>query len=321
MAENSAIEWTDHTFNPWIGCTQVSAGCKFCYAETLDLKRFSKTLGGATREKPIVHWGKGAPRYRLSPEYWKGPLRWNRNIACDHCQATSRLRLVDAVFPYCGHCGQVSTVRRQRVFCASLADWLDDEVPIEWLADLLKLIHDTPNLDWLLVSKRARAEHWRNRCFEALHRSEEIRVHNSPAMEPLLGPVEFSDVTKRSDAVLQLGKKSLEGIHWVIAGGESGSPDQKVRPMHPDWARSLRDQCQGAGVSFFFKQWGEWGWYQGGHPVARLPATFVNGSRFKAWMVRVGKKNAGRLLDEREWNEFPDTNSTKWHELGKVVGS
>ena len=103
MAENSKIEWCDHTFNPWRGCTKVSEGCAHCYAETLS-KRNPAVLG---------EWGHGKPRVKASPPMWQQPLKWNRD---------GRLSL------------------RPRVFCASLADWLDEEVPIEWLAEFLELI-------------------------------------------------------------------------------------------------------------------------------------------------------------------------------------
>jgi protein gp37 len=141
--------------------------------------------------------------------------------------------------------------------------------------------------------------------------------------EPLLGPVEFSDVTKRSDAVKQLGKKALAGIHWVICGGESGPG---ARPMHPDWARSLRDQCAAVGVPFLFKQWGEWGpnrpawrdvpgdkWTV----VHREGKAFLGGAGLDlgqligpdaqaGTLYKVGKAAAGRLLDGAQHNGFPE---------------
>jgi protein gp37 len=137
MSENTNIEWTDHTFNPWIGCTKVSPGCLNCYAETLDKRRLSKTLGAGTKETPVLHWGRGAPRHRTSEAYWKQPLRWER----EQQALTARY-------------GTRTEGSRPRIFCASLADWLDDEVPIEWLADLLDLIRATPSLDWQLLTKR-----------------------------------------------------------------------------------------------------------------------------------------------------------------------
>jgi protein gp37 len=132
MGKTTEISWCDMTFNPWIGCTKVSSGCKACYAETLMDHRYHK-----------VNWGKGNPRQRTSASNWKQPLKWNRDYeraaeASDDAQCVAPAGSVLPPFAY-----------RPRVFCASLADWLDNEVPIEWLADLLRLIHDTPNLDWL----------------------------------------------------------------------------------------------------------------------------------------------------------------------------
>ena len=116
MVENTKIEWAHHTFNPWEGCTKVGPGCDHCYAE----RRNNRFHGG--------NWGPGAPRRRTSPANWAKPRRWNRQAA------------------------ELGT--RYRVFCASLVDWLDNEVAVDWLADLLNLIRCTPHLDWLLLSKR-----------------------------------------------------------------------------------------------------------------------------------------------------------------------
>jgi len=274
MAENSKIEWCDHTFNPWRGCTKVSPGCANCYAETLS-HRNPAVLG---------EWGPGRPRVRAAIAQWLLPLKWDRQ-AGDYRNMTGY---------------------RPRVFCASLADWLDDEVPVAWLADLLALILRTPNLDWLLLTKRPQL--WRRRINAAMveldERGENIdscaltewiagmppanvwigtsvedqtraderipHLLRIPAKvrflscEPLLGPVDLTAV--RWDAGLGyfgdcMGPDHIPHgrpddaprIHWVIAGGESG-PD--ARPMHPDWVRSLRDQCAEAGVSFFMKQMG-----------------------------------------------------------------
>lgn len=137
MAENSKIEWCDSTWNCWIGCSRVSPGCEKCYAEAM-----AKRYGWA-------EWGKGKPRKRTSANYWKQPLKWNKAPCDQH------------------HIIECEECPKRRVFCASLADWLDEEVPIEWLADLLKLIHDTPNLDWLLLTKRP--ENWRERIEAARH--------------------------------------------------------------------------------------------------------------------------------------------------------
>ncbi len=123
MSENTKIEWCDHTFNPWEGCQKVGPGCDNCYAET----RNARFAGGAA-----INWGPGAPRRRTSASNWELPKRWNAQA--------------EAFMNQHG--------RRQRVFCASLGDWADNAVPIEWLVDMLEMVRLTPNLDWLLLTKR-----------------------------------------------------------------------------------------------------------------------------------------------------------------------
>lgn len=254
MSANSKIEWTDHTFNPWIGCTKVSEGCKHCYAESV-----------AARFK-LAQWGPSAPRRPASERMWAEPRRWDRAA---HAAGT-----------------------RARVFCASMADVLENHPSIrpEWRTRLFSTIERTPHLDWLLLTKRP--ENWarlfcaswpfdnamlgitiedrealtarRNWLANAwLARGERVFL----SYEPALGPVDFS-------GLLRTGQ-----VRWLIAGGESGP---HARPADPDWFRAARDQCAAHRVPFFFKQWG----------------TFRDG-------VRLGKRAAGRLLDGREHNEFP----------------
>lgn len=137
MAETN-IEWCDYTFNPWEGCTKVSPGCDNCYAEARNAR-----FGGGK----APNWGVGAPRRRTGAASWKMPLKWNRQASADGT--------------------------RPRVFCASLADWLDKEAPIEWLVDLLDLIRLTPNLDWLLLTKRIGTFSGRiERALRSLERSQ-----------------------------------------------------------------------------------------------------------------------------------------------------
>ncbi|RRJ97847.1 DUF5131 family protein [Opitutaceae bacterium TAV4] len=145
MAKDSKIEWTDHTFNPWIGCTKVSPGCANCYAAAQDAFRHWTPEG----------FGKGKPRKRTSEANWRQVLKWDRD-------AEQKYSDVLAATKY----GHVINYTRPRVFCASLADWLDPEVPAEWLADLLDLIRRTPNLDWLLLTKRP--ELWRERMLDVI---------------------------------------------------------------------------------------------------------------------------------------------------------
>lgn len=287
MAENTKIEWAHHTFNPWIGCTKVSPGCDHCYAEADFDKR-----------RHVVQWGAGQPRKHTAPSTWAMPVKWNAEA--------ERLGV------------------RYRVFCASLADVFDNEVPVEWRNELFDLIKITPHLDWLLLTKRIGnvkamlpsatshedahlfAQLWPNVWIGASITSQAEAERDIPkllavpaakrflSMEPLLGPVSFEGMFATN--TVNDGTNALEALDWVIVGGESGP---NARPMHPDWARSLRDQCQAAGVAFLFKQWGEWA------PDPDLSASGVKDWHPAACMVRIGKKAAGRLLDGREWNEVP----------------
>lgn len=145
MGADTKIQWCDFTFNPWEGCTKVSPGCLNCYAETRNAR-----FGGGTPP----NWGKGKPRRLTSDKNWNEPVRWNR-AAAEAMNEYEKHKTLHGGIP------QYSEPRRPRVFCASLADWLDDEVPITWFKNLLFLIYSTPFLDWLLLTKRP--ENWRKR--------------------------------------------------------------------------------------------------------------------------------------------------------------
>jgi len=293
MADNTEISWADATFNPWVGCTKVSPACDHCYAE------------GWAKRSGLVEWG-NHPRRRTSAANWRQPLKWNREA-------------------------EAAGVRK-RVFCASLADVFDNQVPAEWRADLWRLIDETPNLDWLLLTKRPQnaakmieasrravlsagvdSRHvmwpWPNVWVGTTVENQEEADRRIPHLlavpaakrflscEPLLGPISLrwlpSDYKSRQARGESVGEYDVaKGLDWVIAGGESGPG---ARPAHPTWFRSLRDQCQTAGVAFHFKQWGE---------HAPTDAA-TDGGDTREVMVRVGKKASGRLLDDREWNEFP----------------
>lgn len=312
MSANTKIEWPTHTFNPWEGCQKAGPGCDHCYAEA----RNARFAGGTA-----INWGPGAPRRRTSEANWKLPLRWN----AAH----------DTFFSQYGH--------RQRVFCSSLADVFDNAVDPTWRDDLFALIAATPNLDWLLLTKRIGNagnmlpvpfdfdKHFPNVwlgatiCTQTEADRDIPKLLDLPAakhflsMEPLLGPVSFEGMfASRNPAD---GTNMLEELDWVIVGGESG-PD--ARPMHPDWARSLRDQCVAAGVPFLFKQWGEWSpghitpcGTPGRFAVMRTKGLYGDSTlfcdeypraftSFGATVVsRVGKVKAGRFLDNRTWDEVP----------------
>lgn len=275
MAENSNIEWTDSTFNPWIGCTKISTaatgggGCDNCYAAAQDKFR------GWTPE------GWGGPRKRTSAATWNQPVLWNKQrfVACAQCGYRCELRDFRAgphEFTMCPRCTCSDYCdARRRVFCASLADVFDNQVPDEWRHDLFRLILDTPHLDWLLLTKRISnvpklldAEMWEhlgNVWLGATVVNQEEADRDIPkllavparvrflSMEPLLAPVDLTHCRNGDRHFDALGSHGLGGIHWVIAGGESGPG---ARPAHPDWFRSLRDQCAAAGVPFFMKQMG-----------------------------------------------------------------
>lgn len=329
MSSNSKIEWCDHTYNHWIGCTKVSPGCANCYAEKCTRARVLRHGGQET-------WGKGAKRSRTKTA--GDPIKWNKAASSDG----------RGVY-YATH-GAYMPERRPRVFCSSLSDWLDEEVPIEWLKDLLVLIQQTPNLDWLLLTKRpenfasriqAVADFWQSSCEMAVWWTRGIAPSNVwigtttenqemadkriplllsiPAKvrflscEPLLGPVKVFSPCDGYPLAIPMHTEFAANdplISWIICGGESGS---NARPMHPDWARSLRNECQAAGVPFFFKQWGEHApHFNVGSGVCAATPEALAKIQSCEWMgttneimVLVGKKNAGRMLDGHEWDEFP----------------
>ena len=173
--KNTKIEWCDHTFSPWIGCTKVSEGCKNCYAEAMNQRfawchRLTRHYGTDEYES-LPAWGRGVPRKRTSATNWREPFRWNGAAGMDAliakaCRAGHALNMAPVGSPSYEMTKRDAELygkppRRPRVFCGSLCDWLDDEVPIEWLRDLLNLIGQTPNIDWLLLTKRP--ENWEDR--------------------------------------------------------------------------------------------------------------------------------------------------------------
>lgn len=246
MGKDSKIEWTDHTFNAWWGCTKVSDGCKHCYAEAM-ANRWGDWFGP------------GKERRTFGDKHWAEPLKWNKSAA--------------------------KAGKRQRVFCSSMADVFEDGAPDDERLKLWDLIAETPNLEWLLLTKRP--ENWPLMLPEtAPNKFTNIRlgvtIEHMAAMnargpivdwagamgwptfvsyEPALGAIDWG-------LLLSPGN-----VHWVVAGGESGP---SARQPNPDWLRLCRDACARLGVPFLFKQWGG-----------------------------RDKKAAGRLLDGREHLEFP----------------
>lgn len=298
MAENTAIEWADDTFNPWIGCDKIAPECTNCYAATLNAKRGHW----------VEEWKAGVPRHRTAASTWKDPQKWNREAN--------------------------SWDRQRRVFGGSLCDWLDEEVSIEWLADYLRLIFSTPNLDWLLLTKRITNFYERLvKAADYLHKNSKnaddaalreaiidwtlkvkppanvhlgmtlgskklmvdldffkrvpARVHFL-SIEPLLENIVAFNA--RGDFYNDLSKAQtdtcyfdFDGIDGVIVGGESGDRDQKIRPMHPYWVDRILMAValynarphhveSGRRVKFFYKQQGDWIAYSQSIALNIMPA-------------------------------------------------
>jgi protein gp37 len=355
MGTETGIEWTHHTFNPWRGCTKVSPGCQHCYAETMS-KRNPAVLG---------EWGPQGQRAIAAESYWRQPHKWNRAAQ----EAGERRRVF---------CGSLMDWLEDRPELdeprAHLFKTISETPHLDWL-----LLTKRPQ-NWHALLQRAyecavRAGNtdlslwidtwlhgsyppnvWVGTSVENQQRADERipLLLDIPARvrflscEPLLGPVDISRWlrSRQMSSSNSAMYRDFARIDWVIAGGESGP---HARPMHPQWARSLRDECQQADVPFFFKQWGEWiakpqiaefdrarhhglgGWvvrdeYRAACERAMqrnqwgaldidgtytATATTWNGrqcdpdDRYKVSIVRLGKKAAGRLLDDELWEEFP----------------
>lgn len=335
---STKIEWTDETWNPIVGCTRCSPGCDNCYAIRVAHR------GLAPQHRGLTIRPEGGPtdwtgEVRFVPEVLDQPLRWTRPRRIFVCSMSDLfhpdvpddviLRIWTTMRAASQHTFQVLTKRPQRM--ASLVRRVDWRTPTaderaagttgyqaHFGGDYDGAPSFVPPNIWLGVSIESNAYAWR---------ADHLR--NTPAAvrfisaEPLLGP---------------LDQLSLDGIDWVIAGGESGPG---ARPMHPDWVRDLRGRCTslscpecgGAGgpegyakcelyedrrVAFLFKQWGEWrSSHAVGEPISHLAAVWVNrddgsvattpsGSGYWTQARKYGKRAAGRVLDGRTWDQFPD---------------
>ncbi len=278
------IEWATAVWNPVTGCTKVSEGCRNCYAEGI-ANRF---------------WGERKfTDVRCLPYRLKQPAKLK------------------------GH---------QRVFVNSMSDIFHNRVEYEFIKDIWSVMLANPQHTFMILTKRAdrMAETvdlllrdgfgvlpniWMGVSAENQQAYDERAPYllQTPAavrflsLEPLLSAIDLAllgTIPHSKPYSIVVSK-----IDWVIVGGESGT---RARPMHPNWVRSIRDQCQEANVPFFFKQWGEWQltnereeMRQDGNE--RLTSIDVPGAigYQKAWFRRVGKKNAGRVLDGRTWDEYP----------------
>ncbi|MCK6473827.1 MAG: phage Gp37/Gp68 family protein [Planctomycetes bacterium] len=235
MGQNSSIEWTEATWNPVTGCTKISAGCKFCYAEKMAMRLLS--MG--------VHQYRNGFELTLQPEALDLPRRWRKP---------------------------------RTIFVNSMSDLFHDGVPLSYIRKVFEVMNDCPQHTFQVLTKRpdrafecAGSLNWSSNIWmgtsvendAVLDRISALRLINAKirflSIEPLIGP---------------LPRMQLEGVHWVIVGGESGPG---ARPMDPKWVRSIRDQCLSEQIPFFFKQWGG-----------------------------INKKKTGRVLDGKTWDAMPD---------------
>lgn len=314
MGSFSHISWCDHTMNFWIGCTKVSEGCKFCYAEVDTFARRERSHGNEL-------WGPTASRHRTSSALWKLPYAWNKKsewLECRDCGWRGHLSAMNYITGAyrCPSCEGISThPTRQRVFCQSLSDICEDhlQVTFEMRREISTIVMDCKNIDFLFLTKRPEnfnrlwLEHFAGSLPDNLwvgtsvenQKAADARIGEIAnikakvlflSCEPLLGHIDFNASPELRDA---FGK-----INWVIVGGESGI---HARPMNPIWATSIRNQCEEADIPFHFKQWGEWN-TDGANQ--NKPVIFTKDMDIP--MFKVGKKNAGRELDGKEYNGFPE---------------
>jgi len=355
MADKTGIQWTDATWNPLSGCERISPGCANCYAKTLHDKRHNAVLRGTGKMLPM-QYHTPFEVVKLHEDRLDQPLRWKRprrifvNSMSDLFHEDVPDAFIDKVFAVMAlapqHTFQILTKRAERMRDYILGApqstdrgwdvmaWASEELGRDAaLVDVIASMWNKPLPNvWLGVS----VENQRfadERIPLLLQTPAAVRFISA---EPLLGPVDLTGLhvggeyalfdnalngTHRSESGPQI-PTAAGRLDWVIVGGESGPG---ARPMHPEWARSLRDQCAAAGVNFFFKQWGEWAPGEcGDFAVTRTEqtATLTNG----VWhfdqltprqseelhvddeptLYRLGKKSAGRLLDGQEWSQFPE---------------
>jgi len=306
MADQSKIEWTDATWNPITGCAPVSEGCANCYAKRNAEGRLRGKYG-YPQDEPF--------RVTFHEDKLEQPLKWRRP---------------------------------RKIFVCSMGDLFHEDVPVEWTNCVFRAIQKAPHHRFMVLTKRPERMHdylrnalgvrewprndilfpnlWLGVTAENQQRADErIPVLlDTPAakcfvsVEPMLGPVDLSEYLP-GERWHASECPMLSPLDWVICGGETGA---NARPMHPDWVRSLRDQCKEAQVPFFFKSWGEWAevydrdrddpdWRRC-HARSGPSERYLNikgGQGFHGervvFMRRIGKRNAGRLLDGRTWDEEP----------------
>lgn len=302
MGSRTNIEWTDVSWNPVRGCSRVSRGCEHCYAE------------------------RQAARFAGLPSGSNAPFSGFVQIANGHPQWTGKVELIESKLEEPLHWR-----KPRKVFVNSMSDLFHEALSFEQIAQVFSIMVRAPQHIYQILTKRAERmlefSQWAKSQFPGgwwpyphiwLGVSVEDRS-NKDRIEYLRETPATVRFLSIEPLLEDIGQLDLRGIHWVIAGGESGP---KARPPHPGWVRSVRDQCQAAGVPFFFKQWGEWspdahGRFHRTSTNRYSTETFAWGKNgrynpldpapddFPLLMFKIGKKQAGRLLDGREWNEFP----------------
>ncbi len=312
MGDKSKIEWTDATWNPVVGCQKISEGCRHCYAKRLHDQRHKAHRDGKSMPS---QYAKIFETIQLKHERLSQPLRWQKprmifvNSVSDLFHADVPTTFIDDVFAVMAlagwHTFQVLTKRpeRMREYLTTpnresiVYEAMESIAEENDIADFLFDVWPLPNV-WLGTS--IENGHHRARLNQLMRCPAGVRFVSA---EPLIGPLNL-DLTGWPHVMHRESP-----IHWVIVGGESG---KDARPMHPDWARAIRDDCLAAGVPFFFKQWGEWG-PSGGHDLADQAVMFEGAS-----MIRWGKVKAGRELDGVTWNTMPLTANHRFTEVTEI---
>lgn len=242
MTAQSTIEWTEVTWNPTTGCTKVSAGCKNCYAEVM--ARRLQAMGASGYENNF--------NLTLQPGRIQQPL----------------LRKKPTVY-----------------FVNSMSDLFHEEIPDNYLEEIFAVIEQTPHHTYQILTKRAERlpRYFDKRVCPQnvwLGVSVEDKKHGVPRIDYLRSVKAHIRFLSVEPLLEDIGNLNLEGIHWVIVGGESG---HKARPMKQEWVKNVQRQAERSGAAFFFKQWGGWG----------------------ADGVKRNKKTNGRILEGRVWDNYP----------------
>ena len=285
MSSKSKIEWCDASWQPIAGCTKCSPGCDNCYAEKMSSR--------------LAYMGQEKYSFVVKPRHIDEKHPWNNKIFCDE-------KALEIPLPW---------RKPRRIFVCSMSDLFHPKVPFEFIEKVMAVIEECPQHTFQILTKRP---HIMFEYFSGIGKLYELsccpnvqlgvsictpdEMWKADELRKILAAVRFISF---EPLLADVGDINLEGIGQVIVGGESGPG---ARPMHPDWARNIRDQCVPNGIPFFFKQHGEW--LSGADKYALKINTYnfypkrvtrIGNTTF----FRVTKKLAGRMLDGREWSEYP----------------